>query len=123
MDQVASARKLASIGMLESRRALQMLRDGETPDLASLPGLVSETSAMLGIPVTLQSRRPVPARRGAGLTLYRVVQEALTNVAKHAGAGREVTVRLAWDRTASRSRSSTTAATGWTPACPLAASA
>ena len=32
----------------------------------------------------------------AGLMLYRVVQEALTNVAKHAGRGVRVTVRLAW---------------------------
>jgi signal transduction histidine kinase len=28
--------------------------------------------------------------------LYRVVQEALTNVAKHAGHGTRVTVRLVW---------------------------
>jgi signal transduction histidine kinase len=28
--------------------------------------------------------------------MYRVVQEALTNVAKHAGRGARVTVRLAW---------------------------
>ena len=52
VEQVASARRLACIGMVESRRALQLLRDGETPDVASLPGLVSETSAMLGVPVT-----------------------------------------------------------------------
>jgi signal transduction histidine kinase len=97
VDQVASARKLACIGMLESRRALQLLREGETPDVASLPGLVSEASATLGIPVTLQSQGvQCPLGGGAGLVLYRVVQEALTNVARHAGRGAEVIVQLAW---------------------------
>jgi len=97
VDQLASARKLACIGMVESRRALQLLRDGEIPDVASLPSLISETSAMLGIPVTLQSHGvQCQLGAGAGLALYRVVQEALTNVAKHSGRGAEVTVRLAW---------------------------
>jgi signal transduction histidine kinase len=97
VDQVASARKLACIGMVESRRALQLLRDGELPDVASLPSLISETAAMLGIPVTLHSQGvQYPLDGGAGLTLYRVVQEALTNVGKHAGRGAEVTVRIAW---------------------------
>ena len=97
VEQVASARRLACIGMVEARRALQLLRDGETPDVASLPGLVSETSAMLGIPVTFQSHGvQCQLGDGAGLALYRVVQEALTNVAKHSGRGAEATVRLAW---------------------------
>jgi signal transduction histidine kinase len=98
VNHVASARRLAVIGMVESRRALQLLRDGETPDVASLPALVSETSAMLGIPVTFQSHGvPCQLGDGAGLVLYRVVQEALTNVAKHSGRGAEVTVGLAWE--------------------------
>ena len=97
VEQVASARRLACIGMVEARRALQLLRDGETPDVASLPGLVSETSAMLGIPVTFQSHGvQCQLGDGAGLALYRVVQEALTNVAKHSGRGAQVTVDLAW---------------------------
>jgi signal transduction histidine kinase len=97
VNQVAAARKLACIGMLESRRVLLLLREGETPDAASLPGLVSEISALLGISVALQSHGvPCPLGPGAGAALYRVVQEALTNVIKHAGRGAEVTVRLVW---------------------------
>jgi signal transduction histidine kinase len=97
VNQVAAARKLACIGLLESRRVLLLLREGETPNAASLPGLVSEIPALLGIPVALQSHGvPCPLGPGAGAALYRVVQEALTNVVKHAGRGAEVTVRLAW---------------------------
>jgi signal transduction histidine kinase len=97
VDQLASAHKLTCIGMLEARRALQMLREGETPGPASLPGLISETAVALGIPITLEVDGVPPAMDSdAGLTLYRVVQEALTNVAKHAGRGARVAVRLAW---------------------------
>ena len=97
VDQLASGRKLASIGMLEAQRALQLLREGSAPGPVGLHSLVSETSAMLGIPVTLEVHgAPRPLDGEAGITLYRVVQEALTNVAKHAGRGARVTVRLAW---------------------------
>jgi signal transduction histidine kinase len=97
VDQVAAARRLACIGLLESRRVVLLLREGETPDAASLPELVSEISALLGIPVSLQSHGvPCHLGPGAGAALYRVVQEALTNVVKHAGSGADVTVRLDW---------------------------
>jgi len=97
VDQVAAARRLACIGLLESRRVLLLLREGETPDAASLPELVSEISALLGIPIALESHGvPCHLGPGAGAALYRIVQEALTNVVKHAGRGAEVTVRLDW---------------------------
>jgi signal transduction histidine kinase len=97
VGQITSAHKLTRIGVLNARRALAMLRDDEPPGPASLPGLVSETAAALGIPIALEvDGVPRSLDPEAGLMLYRGVQEALTNVAKHAGRGVRVTVRLAW---------------------------
>jgi signal transduction histidine kinase len=97
VGQLTHAHKLTCAGVLNARRALAMLRDDEPPGPASLPGLVSDTAAALGIPVTLEvDGAPCALEADGGLMLYRVVQEALANVAKHAGRGARVTVRLAW---------------------------
>lgn len=97
VGQITCAHKLTCIGILNSRRALAMLRDDDPPGPASLPDLVSETAAALGIPIALEvDGEPYTLDSDAGLMVYRVVQEALTNVAKHAGRGVRVTVRLAW---------------------------
>ena len=97
VGQITAAHKQTCVGILNARRALAMLRDGDPPGPASLPGLVSETAASLRIPIALEiDGVPHPLDPEAGLMLYRVVQEALTNVAKQAGRGVRVTVRLAW---------------------------
>ena len=57
VGQITSAHKLTRIGVLNARRALAMLRDDEPPGPASLPGLVSETAAALGIPISARGRR------------------------------------------------------------------
>ena len=97
VGQIAHAHKLTCIGVLDAGRALAMLREDEPPGPDSLPGLVAETAAALGIPIALAvDGVPGALDSDAGLMLYRVVQEALTNVAKHAGRGARVTVRLVW---------------------------
>ncbi|MGW1713787.1 sensor histidine kinase [Streptomyces sp. NPDC002156] len=54
------------------------------PSLAMLPGLVAAHTAA-GLTVTLTTHgQPQPLSPGADLTAYRIVQEALSNVAKHA---------------------------------------
>jgi signal transduction histidine kinase len=86
----------------EMRRMLAVLRDPDPraprpdpqPGLVDLPGLVEQVETA-GIAVTLTTEgtaHPLPA--GLDLAAYRVVQEALTNVVKHApGARAQVTIR------------------------------
>jgi signal transduction histidine kinase len=62
-------------------------------ELGTLIGRVSDT----GLPVELQvTGEPRPLPPGADLAAYRVVQEGLTNVLRHAG-GATATVRVRWD--------------------------
>jgi signal transduction histidine kinase len=95
--QLSFAHKLTCIGMLDARRALETLRGDQHPGPGSLPSLIVETAGVLGLPVSLHVEgAPRALDRGAGLTLYRVLQEALTNVVKHAGRGAQVAVGLVW---------------------------
>ncbi len=97
VSQITAARDLTRVGMLDARRALQALRGHGAPGPASLPELISETAASLGIHIRFETDGvPGSLAAEARLTLYRVVQEALTNVAKHAGRGAQVSVRLSW---------------------------
>jgi signal transduction histidine kinase len=85
----------------EMRMLLGVLRSGEDglalrpqPGVADLEQLVSGIRET-GLPVELLLEGdPVPLSQGIDLSVFRIVQEALTNVVKHAGPARaQVTVR------------------------------
>ena len=77
--------------MTEMHRTLKLLRAGAEPELAPQPGL-SELDDLLertrgagvGIDLTVEGE-PRPLPQSVDLSAYRIVQEALTNVVKHAG--------------------------------------
>lgn len=71
--------------------------DEPTPGLARLPALL-ESFRRAGLEVTVDEEgTPGPLPPGVDLTAYRIVQEALTNVAKHAGTG-AARVGFSWQR-------------------------
>ena len=114
-DQVRSAldaiRQASKEGLTELRSVLEILRQGDeqaprspTPTLARLDNLVSQAAAA-GLEVrteTVGESRPLPF--GVDVAAFRIVQEALTNVTRHAGTAtatiritygdRDVTVRV-----------------------------
>jgi signal transduction histidine kinase len=90
--------------LVELRRLLGLLHSDENAPLASQPTLatlplLAASLGEAGVEVTIRSEgtpRALPA--GIDLTAYRIVQEALTNVLKHAAATRaEVGLRYASD--------------------------
>lgn len=97
---VATLETIAETGresLTEMRRLLGVLRTGDSgvrpqPTLADVPHLVQEAVAA-GSEVTLTFPDVLPhVPDGAGLAAYRCVQEALTNVRKHAGPDVKVQV-------------------------------
>jgi signal transduction histidine kinase len=89
----------------ELRRLLSVLRTAEQPELAPQPGLVSLDPLIAraregGTPVDLRiDGEPGQIPTGVELSAYRVVQESLTNVQKHApGAATRVDVNCLSDR-------------------------
>jgi signal transduction histidine kinase len=87
--------------LTELRRLLGVLHVVDEAPLAPQPGIADiatlvHASAATGLDVRLASEgEPRPVGQGVSLAVYRVVQEALTNVRKHSGA-HEATVTLRW---------------------------
>ena len=79
--------------MTEMHRTLKLLRGGEhdpaalapQPGLGELPDLIERArTAGVGVELAVEGE-PRPLAQGVDLSAYRIVQEALTNVVKHAG--------------------------------------
>lgn len=93
-DTIERAHHLAKSGLQEARRAIGLLRDEQLPGPERLAALVAEFERDSGLPccLTVDGDQHTLGSQ-ARLAVYRVAQEALTNVRKHADAGR-VEVRL-----------------------------
>ncbi|WP_280454292.1 sensor histidine kinase [Nocardia brasiliensis] len=92
--------------LAETRRAIGVLREdtGTDPDPAPRVG-VSDISRLVeevrdaGVPVALELELPYGLTdSGVGLVVYRIVQEGLTNVVKHAGPGARAEVSVRQER-------------------------
>jgi signal transduction histidine kinase len=105
-DALSAIEEMGREALVEMRRLMGFLRtdtDDEAarspqPGLNNLEVLVKQVREA-GIPVSLKIEgdpRPIPA--GLDLSAFRIIQEALTNVLKHAGPARvEVVVRYRQD--------------------------
>ena len=86
--------------LAEMRRVFSVIRSEPhltpPPGVNALPALIDEVRGA-GTPVRLViNGEPVGLPAAVDLTAYRIVQEALTNTRRHAGAGARATVRLGY---------------------------
>lgn len=102
-DTLETIAKTGRDALGQMRRLLGVLRDTDGAETTPQPGLgnideLIATVRLSGLEVEFQetgtSQRTVAD--GAELVLYRIVQEALTNVARHAGEQAVATVTLHW---------------------------
>ncbi|MEU5785229.1 sensor histidine kinase [Micromonospora lupini] len=99
---VDRAHHLARSGLQEARRAIGMLRDDDLPGPDRLAALAEQFTRDQAVPCDfVVSGEPRPLESEARLALYRVAQEAMTNVTRHASPAR-VSLRLTYESTVTR---------------------
>lgn len=102
-DAVSKAAEIGRQAIAEMRRVLDVLRENQPsasdqrhpqPGLSQLDGLLTEVRSA-GLPVEfVVTGRPPAMASAAELTVYRLVQEALTNIRKHTPPGTSARVRI-----------------------------
>jgi signal transduction histidine kinase len=99
---IERSRRLAKTGLREARSAIGMLRGEALPGPERLQGLASEFETDSGVACNLSvSGHERDLGSQTRLTLYRVAQEALTNIRKHARPER-VELQLAYEESGIR---------------------
>jgi signal transduction histidine kinase len=84
-DAIGRAHRLAKGGLEEARRAIGMLRDDALPGQERLAELAADYEADSGVACAVAVLGEEPdVGTESRLTLYRVAQEAMTNIRKHA---------------------------------------
>ncbi|WNG88720.1 GAF domain-containing sensor histidine kinase [Mycobacterium sp. ITM-2016-00317] len=89
LEQLDRARELAGLTLEEARAAISGLRPPVLDDLGLPGGLASLARSIPQIPIDLEIGRELAGSRlpdHIELALYRIAQECLQNVVKHAGA-------------------------------------
>jgi len=108
MEALGEVERSGREALSELRRLLGLMRDGNDddgaaarepqPTLAGIDDLIRRARDA-GLPTELREEgEPFALPMGCNLAAYRVVQEALTNSLKHAGAGAHAKVLLRWTR-------------------------
>jgi signal transduction histidine kinase len=94
VEAMAEVSEVGRSALSDMRAMFGVLRESEPPGLEPQPGVaglgpLAERIRATGLAVDLVFEgAPFPLGAAAGLTVYRIVQEALTNTIRHARAGR-----------------------------------